>query len=70
MSNAQNTRPYCWRAVGGTIWNHKTSDDDTSLYDQAALDAAVAAERKRCVKVLVSRMSAVSAESARFLLRE
>ena len=21
-----------WQAVGGTIWNHKTSEDDTPLY--------------------------------------
>ena len=24
--------PYAWMAVGGTIWNHKTSEDDTPLY--------------------------------------
>ena len=24
--------PYAWIAVGGTIWNHKTSEDDTPLY--------------------------------------
>ena len=24
--------PYAWQAVGGTIWNHKTSEDDTPLY--------------------------------------
>ena len=44
--------PYCWRATGGTIWNHKTSDDDAPLYDQAALDAAVAAERERICEAL------------------
>jgi hypothetical protein len=26
------TEPYAWVAVGGTIWNHKTSEDDTPLY--------------------------------------
>ena len=26
------TEPYAWQAVGGTIWNHKTSEDDTPLY--------------------------------------
>ena len=26
------TEPYAWIAVGGTIWNHKTSEDDTPLY--------------------------------------
>ena len=25
-------QPYAWVAVGGTIWNHKTSEDDTPLY--------------------------------------
>ena len=44
-------RPVAWRAVGGSIWGHKTSDDDEPLYDQTALDAAVAAERERCAKV-------------------
>ena len=44
--------PYCWRATGGTIWNHKTSEDDAPLYDQAALDAAVAAERERICQAL------------------
>ena len=24
--------PYAWMAVGGTIWNHKTSEDDVPLY--------------------------------------
>ena len=24
--------PYAWQDVGGTIWNHKTSEDDTPLY--------------------------------------
>ena len=24
--------PYAWMAKGGTIWNHKTSEDDTPLY--------------------------------------
>ena len=24
--------PYAWIAVGGTIWNHKTSEDDRPLY--------------------------------------
>ena len=24
--------PYAWQAVGGTIWDHKTSEDDTPLY--------------------------------------
>ena len=62
----RQVRPYCWRAVGGTIWTYKTSDYDTPLYDQAALDAAVAgalkrrreyddallaAERERCAKL-------------------
>ena len=26
------TEPYAWMAVGGTIWNHKTSEDDVPLY--------------------------------------
>jgi len=26
------TKPYAWQAVGGTIWNHKTSEDDVPLY--------------------------------------
>jgi len=25
-------KPYAWMAVGGTIWNHKTSEDDVPLY--------------------------------------
>lgn len=25
-------KPYAWIAVGGTIWNHKTSEDDEPLY--------------------------------------
>jgi len=24
--------PYAWMAKGGTIWNHKTSEDDVPLY--------------------------------------
>jgi len=24
--------PYAWEDVNGTIWNHKTSEDDTPLY--------------------------------------
>ena len=24
--------PYAWMAVGGTIWRHKTAEDDTPLY--------------------------------------
>jgi len=24
--------PYAWMAVGGTIWNQKTSEHDTPLY--------------------------------------
>ena len=24
--------PYAWMAVGGTIWRHKTSEDDAPLY--------------------------------------
>ena len=24
--------PYAWQAVGGTIWNHKTREDDVPLY--------------------------------------
>ena len=31
MSEDTN-KPYAWQAVGGTIWNHKTSEDDTPLY--------------------------------------
>lgn len=45
--NVELVTPVAWRAVGGTIWGHKGSDDDTPLYDQAALEAAVAAERER-----------------------
>ena len=26
------TKVYAWQAVGGTIWNHKTSEDDRPLY--------------------------------------
>jgi hypothetical protein len=30
---SENTdKPYAWQAVGGTIWNHKTSEDDVPLY--------------------------------------
>ena len=29
---ALRDEPYAWQAVGGTIWNHKTSEDDTPLY--------------------------------------
>lgn len=25
-------KPYAWMAVGGTIWRHKTSEDDVPLY--------------------------------------
>ena len=28
----ETDKPYAWMAVGGTIWNHKTSEDDTPLY--------------------------------------
>jgi hypothetical protein len=30
--NENTDKPYAWQAVGGTIWNHKTSEDDTPLY--------------------------------------
>ena len=29
---ALRDEPYAWIAVGGTIWNHKTSEDDAPLY--------------------------------------
>ena len=29
---ALRDEPYAWQAVGGTIWNHKTSEDDVPLY--------------------------------------
>ena len=29
---ALRDEPYAWQAVGGTIWNHKTSEDDRPLY--------------------------------------
>lgn len=29
--------PYAWRAVGGSIWGHKTSKDDVPMYDREAL---------------------------------
>ena len=69
----RQVRPYCWRAVGGSIWAHKTSGDDTPLYDQAALDAAVAgalerrreyddallaAERERCALICEGHIDA------------
>ena len=30
--NENTDKPYAWQAVGGTIWNHKTSEDDIPLY--------------------------------------
>jgi hypothetical protein len=30
--NENTDKPYAWQAVGGTIWNHKTSEDDVPLY--------------------------------------
>ena len=48
----QEARLVAWRAVGGSIWGHKTAHDDEPLYDQAALDAAVAAERERLIEAL------------------
>ena len=44
--------PDAWKAVGGSIWNHKTSDSDRPLYDQSALGAVEAAERERCIATL------------------
>jgi hypothetical protein len=51
----ENIQPCAWRAIGGSIWGHKTSDDDSALYDQDALDAAVSAERERCAKLCEDR---------------
>jgi hypothetical protein len=29
---AEQQEPYAWMAVGGTIWRHKTTEDDVPLY--------------------------------------
>jgi len=29
---AKTDEPYAWMAVGGTIWPHKTREDDVPLY--------------------------------------
>ena len=42
-----DSMPCAWQAIGGSIWGHKTSADDRALYDQAALDSAVAAALER-----------------------
>jgi hypothetical protein len=41
----ENIQPCAWQAIGGSIWGHKTSEDDRALYDQNSITDAVAAER-------------------------
>lgn len=32
QSEIKEDKPYAWMAVGGSIWRHKTSEDDVPLY--------------------------------------
>lgn len=32
QSGIEADKPYAWMAVGGSIWRHKTSEDDVPLY--------------------------------------
>ncbi len=60
--------PVAWRAVGGSIWGHKGSEDDTPLYEHPpqrkllTIEEAVAAERDECAKI-VERNAAVCIHS-------
>jgi hypothetical protein len=47
-------RPTAWKRRGDTLKGAsygQINADDEPLYDQAAIDAAVAAERERCAKI-------------------
>jgi hypothetical protein len=39
--------PYAWMAVGGTIWNHKTSEDDVPLYTKSQGDCGETCKRAK-----------------------
>jgi hypothetical protein len=41
------SEPYAWQAVGGTIWNHKTSEDDTPLYTKSQGDCGETCKRAK-----------------------
>lgn len=64
-ANVPLPEPYAWRAVGGSIWGHKTSEDDTPMYDlealrqygQACAKAARDAAFDECEKLLSSMYS-------------
>lgn len=51
--------PVAWRAVGGSIWRHKTSEDDEPLYG---------AELKRVYDLLIKEMCKDIEERNRLLL--
>jgi hypothetical protein len=38
-------KPYAWMAVGGTIWNHKTREDDVPLYTKSQGDCGETCKR-------------------------
>jgi hypothetical protein len=45
-------KPVAWRAADGSIWDHKTTQDDEPLYTSDALYVAVLKERERIAAAL------------------
>ena len=57
---SENTdKPYAWQAVGGTIWNHKTSEDDTPLYTKPQWQGLTDDEVNEITKDLIAFKSDV-----------
>ena len=58
MSEDTN-KPYAWQAVGGTIWNHKTSEDDRPLYAKPQWQGLTDADVKEITKDIIAFKSDV-----------
>jgi hypothetical protein len=43
-------KPYAWEDVNGTIWNHKTSEDDVPLYTKPQWQGLTDEERAEIAK--------------------
>ena len=52
-------KPYAWMAVGGTIWNHKTSEDDVPLYTKPQWQGLTNADVNKLTKYVVAFKSEV-----------
>ena len=57
--NENTDKPYAWQAVGGTIWNHKTSEDDVPLYTKPQWQGLTKADVNKLTKYVVAFRSEV-----------